>query len=303
MMIQGKHTMKTLAAVGGVAVMAAGCLTARLEAGNEAVPRGDRTETVQAGVVYQHFGRENPRPLRIHVLRIDLSHPGLALAVTAAPDPDGDGPAETVLTPPLDLARQGGFAAAVNTAPWVMLPDPETGEKIGYIAGGACDIAGWAVMDGRQLSPPQHYCSFWLDRDGAPHLADVKTPPEGARLAVTGFGRLLREGTVLPGESDVRHPRTALGLSEDRRFLILAVVDGRQPGYSEGMSERELAELMAELRCHDATNLDGGGSSVMVLCNKDKQPRIVNSPSDRAGPRPIPLMLGVQQVEKHGRSK
>jgi hypothetical protein len=147
---------------------------------------------VRPGISYRHIARTVPRPLKIHVVRIDLQHPGLSLGVVAAADPDGEGPAETTLTPPLELARRGAFSVAVNTSPWAMLPDPKTGEKSGYVAGGACDISGWAVTDGRQLSPPQHYCSFWVDRDGAPHLDDVKTPPEGVRLAVTGFGRLVR---------------------------------------------------------------------------------------------------------------
>jgi len=230
--------------IGGTALvlilaLAAGCLAARDEAGRETAATETMSETVRPCVLYQYLRRDTPRPTRIHVLRIDLTHAERSLAVTAAPDPDGDGPAETVLSVPRELARQGNFAAAVNTNPWAMLPNPKTGKKSGYIAGGACDISGWAVMDGRQLSPPQHYCSFWIDRDGAPHLEDVKTPAEGVRLAVTGFGRLLRAGTVLPGGSDVRHPRTALGLSQDKRWLVLAVVDGRQPGYSEGMSENE----------------------------------------------------------------
>jgi hypothetical protein len=57
----------------------------------------------------------------------------------------------------------------------------------------------------------------------------------------------------------------------------MAVVDGRQPGYSDGMTLYELAEYLVELDCSDAMNLDGGGSTTMVVGD-----RVVNSPSGGA---------------------
>jgi hypothetical protein len=81
--------------------------------------------------------------------------------------------------------------------------------------------------------------------------------------------------------SRLRHPRTAIGTTGDGRVL-LAVVDGRQPGWSEGALLGELAELMRSLGAIDAINLDGGGSSTMVLNGK-----VINRPSDEAGERPV----------------
>ena len=57
--------------------------------------------------------------------------------------------------------------------------------------------------------------------------------------------------------------------------MLLVTVDGRQPGYSEGMTLTEFARLFLALGCTDAMNLDGGGSTTMVVRGK-----IVNSPSD-----------------------
>jgi len=73
-----------------------------------------------------------------------------------------------------------------------------------------------------------------------------------------------------------RHPRTAIGISKDRKKLWLIVVDGRQPGYSMGMSLGELRSFLLELGAYEAYNLDGGGSSTLVLNNE-----LMNSPSDR----------------------
>jgi exopolysaccharide biosynthesis protein len=78
-----------------------------------------------------------------------------------------------------------------------------------------------------------------------------------------------------------RHPRTAIGWRADGT-LVLVVVDGRQPRISVGMTINELAHLMLDLGCVEAINLDGGGSSTMVIRNK-----IVNNPSDSTGERPV----------------
>ena len=74
-----------------------------------------------------------------------------------------------------------------------------------------------------------------------------------------------------------RHPRTAAGLSRDRKTLYLAVVDGRWSA-SVGMTCAELGALMVGLGAYDAINLDGGGSSTMWLKGKG----VVNHPSDGA---------------------
>ncbi|RMD98315.1 MAG: phosphodiester glycosidase family protein, partial [Calditrichaeota bacterium] len=58
--------------------------------------------------------------------------------------------------------------------------------------------------------------------------------------------------------------------------------DGRQEGYSAGMSLFELAEFMRGLGCTEAINLDGGGSTTLVVAS-----RVVNRPSDKTGERPV----------------
>ncbi len=79
-----------------------------------------------------------------------------------------------------------------------------------------------------------------------------------------------------------RHPRTAIGFTKDQKNVFLVTVDGRQPNVSVGVSLQELAEFMATLGCWSAMNLDGGGSTTMVVDNE-----VVNKPSDTAGPRTV----------------
>jgi hypothetical protein len=100
-------------------------------------------------------------------------------------------------------------------------------------------------------------------------------PPPGTLALVSGFPELVIEGEpfscssptaddCFPDRSDMRarHPRTAMGITQDRQTFILAVVDGRSSSNS-GMYGAELAELMSQLGAWEAFNIDGGGSSQM----------------------------------------
>jgi sialidase-1 len=240
--------------------------------------------------------RTAPRPLRLHWLRLDLQAPQYELDVAVGPDPDGDGPVEARLTPPRELARKAGFLAALNTNAWEMLPPPPAGVRPIYLAGGQADILGWARTRTETRSPPQPgFWMFWLDADRRGHLGPTLERPSEAVCAVAGFGGLLRDGQILPGDGGDLHPRSALGLDATGRWLTWLVVDGRQAGYSEGVSERELAGLMQAVGCREAFNLDGGGSSILLLGQPEERLEILNRPSDSLGPRPVPVMLGVRR--------
>jgi phosphodiester glycosidase len=88
------------------------------------------------------------------------------------------------------------------------------------------------------------------------------------------------EGTF-PRFSVTRHPRTAVGFSRDSTTLYLVTVDGRSES-SSGMSLAELAALMQSLGAAQSLNLDGGGSTTLVL-----RGRVVNHPSDSTGERTV----------------
>lgn len=94
---------------------------------------------------------------------------------------------------------------------------------------------------------------------------------------------LLEDGEVTSSTSDfatLRHPRTAVGLSEDGTTAYLAVVDGRQ-AQSIGASLPELGRFLGQLGADDAINLDGGGSTTMVArLPGDAGTSVLNSPSD-----------------------
>ena len=110
-----------------------------------------------------------------------------------------------------------------------------------------------------------------------------------AREVVGGYPMLLQQSNAVHHEeaglrttfSDRRHPRAAIGTDRKGRIYIIAV-DGRQPGYSDGMSLQELGDFLIAHGITDALNLDGGGSTTLVVGE-----RIVNRPSDANGERPV----------------
>lgn len=77
-----------------------------------------------------------------------------------------------------------------------------------------------------------------------------------------------------PDIANSRAPRTALGITHDRR-LLLVTVNGRRTGISVGVTLEELAAIMIDLGAVEAMNLDGGGSTTMVIRNQ-----VLNLPSD-----------------------
>lgn len=106
---------------------------------------------------------------------------------------------------------------------------------------------------------------------------------------VAGVPRLIRDGKIeitwqeeKSSESffKTRHPRTAVALLSDGRFLMLTA-DGRSET-SAGLSLEQLANVLLELGAKDALNLDGGGSTTMFLDGN-----VVNKPSDKEGERRI----------------
>ncbi len=127
--------------------------------------------------------------------------------------------------------------------------------------------------------------------------------PRLPREAVGGFPVLVAASAVDPGIDTAgsegfrgRHPRTALLIADGARRIILLTVDGRQPGYSAGMTLRELADYALALGAHDAVNLDGGGSTTMVVRDSGEAAfRVVNRPSDKEGERPVANALAVVQ--------
>jgi len=121
-----------------------------------------------------------------------------------------------------------------------------------------------------------------------------------AQDIVSGAGLLVHDGKPVrdwsaeqlrAGFDTERHPRTMIGTTRGSA-IWLVTVDGRNPSVSLGMTFGELTGLALKLNLVHALNLDGGGSTTMVVKGK-----IVNHPSDAAGPRRVSDALVVTRRE------
>ena len=86
-----------------------------------------------------------------------------------------------------------------------------------------------------------------------------------------------------------KHPRTAMGYTKEGKLIIL-VVQGRYPGVAEGASLIQKAKILQDLGCWEALNLDGGGSSCLLVNGKE-----TIKPSDATGQRAIPAVFVIRR--------
>lgn len=252
----------------------------------------------KGSLVCWHETRTLPRPLRIHYLRLNLACHNLELFTMPGKDPDGDGPAESTLTPPEELFTQLKALAAVNANAFAGLPGTENDIR-GWYRDRPVDMHGLVVSGGIQLSPPENgRMAFWIDPERKPHIGTPK-PDQSVWQAIADWsGPLLIDNRVIPLPAvTTLHPRTALGFDDTGQWLLIVVADGRQPGTSEGFSLHELAVLFQSKGCTQAMNLDGGGSSIMLIRKPGGAVETVNRPSGLMR-RPVPVMLGIRETTR-----
>ena len=256
----------------------------------------------ELGLDYRFINIKEPRINRAHVLRIDLNNSKIKPSVIVARDPDGDGPAEAELTSPFKLANSNRVLAFINTNPWDSFPDNNGKRNRNWFEGQPVDIDGLAISSGKIRSDTQpRESSVWFNKEGKLILG---SKPNNAEIleGMNGFQLIAKNGNVIVPADNSIHPRTAIGTNKDGTLMWLVVVDGRQEGFSEGMNLHDLASLMVSLGCWNATNMDGGGSSIMGLIGENGKIRTINSPSDRflgiKKARPLPMVLTIVKKQK-----
>jgi exopolysaccharide biosynthesis protein len=85
-----------------------------------------------------------------------------------------------------------------------------------------------------------------------------------------------------------KHPRTAMGYTKDNKLIIL-VIEGRN-NVAHGATLHQEAQILKDLGCVEALNLDGGGSSYMLVNGKE-----TIKPSDKEGQRPVPAIFIIRR--------
>ena len=250
--------------------------------------------TLPTSYKLEKFERSTPK-LQGWVARIDLTDPKLQIAVgTGGPDPDGAGMWETILAPTSTIAKANNFDLAINTVFFMnKKPDDKEG-GLKYQSGDFAASCGLVMTGGKMLALRRDGVPILFDKQNRASIGSLNVIPQGANVIVSGNQQIVFRGQpVAKLDTAERHPRTAIGIADQGKTLVLLVIDGRREAWSVGMSSQELAVAMIELGCQSALNLDGGGSSTMVVRKPTPQGdawKVINTPSD-GSTFPLPLSI------------
>jgi len=269
-------------------------------------------ETVEypfRGITYIERVETAPRALRMHVVKIDLAAPGLSFKVTTP-----GGPMETVRQTTLDFLLQERAQVAINAH--YFLPWPSTqadADLVGFAASNGAVYSGFELPQQNYALMPyvpainidaENHASL-VHRDAA--FADGRHVVEKVKVwnAVSGSAQIVTDGVKTIPEYEptgvlkagtysnekswyaLTNARSAIGISQDGRTMVLFTVDAR--GGSGGMQVGEVADvLIRDYGVYQALNLDGGGSTTLAIDGK-----IVNVSSDNPKGRSVGSSLAV----------
>jgi len=269
----------------------------------------DEAEEVQKGVRLLSFKLEEPRLMRVNIMRVDLTTPGLQWISTERDQdwgmPMPDYPALTICSKrirtldflmnarkPLD---EGGLnlnvIVAANAAPWTPWVVPFT-HKYAH-------PAGLNITNGKILSNASGFnATFLVTKDGKPDIVSTveKKDFDKIEMAVSGFALLLKNGEKIEpvGYESGLMPRMCYGLSKDRHYFYIMTIDGRQADWSLGAKGYEMAEFLLKAGAFDAIDMDGGGSTTLCYYSlKDHKPIVVNRVTKNGYTRPVGSNIGI----------
>jgi exopolysaccharide biosynthesis protein len=158
-------------------------------------------------------------------------------------------------------------------------------------------VYGLSMCTGSVVSVPDfgpdsnnRWASLLFTTNKTPILALGNAPPgtnlAGIYNAVSGYYPVLTNGVIIGATALIAaypdptfhqlQPRTLFGLSADRRYLFMMIIDGRQPGYSQGANDNDMGFWLLQFGAVDGIAMDGGGSAAMYM-------------ADCSGGNPIPI--------------
>jgi len=263
----------------------AGCLTFLPETTPKPSPTQIPSDTeveLFEGITYLREEYQVPRPLKVHIVTIDLKAEGVRAFVTPGETTAG---VEFSTRTTSEFVTEFGVQIAINGGFYKSLHSNENDDSLPQ-EGDPVDVIGLAISDGITYSTSEKGMGvLCILADNRAQINDENCPTETIQ-AIAGGTILIDQGVPITAEDipeDGLHPRTAVAIDEQGETLWLIVVDGRQPDYSEGITLVELANGILELGAYMALNLDGGGSTTLVVAD-GLSPHILNSPIDAEVP-------------------
>ncbi len=232
------------------------------------------TFTLFNGVTYYRKESATPRNIVAHIIVLDPKLAGMQFLVT----PPSHSSGILCSRKTSQFIKDFGMRIAINGDGFKYLSPSEYDPQTYCPSGGEpLKVFSYAASRGNVYSAKLPDRPVLYISQNNEILFD--TPSGNVYNAISGDRYLVRKGSVPSNlESQSIEPRTAIGLNQNGRSLILAVVDGRQPGYSEGVTFPEMGNLMLAHGAYNAINMDGGGSSTMAIQGALGVPFVLNSP-------------------------
>ncbi|MEL7334420.1 MAG: phosphodiester glycosidase family protein [Cyanobacteria bacterium J06560_2] len=244
--------------------------------------RPERTAEKRAlfrGITYERHVRDRPRPLTFHVITIDLTAPGINFLVT--PEKPTDGYPLAANTVP-GFVAQHGVQVAINGSYFAPHEVHSPFHYYPHVGDGVRSL-GIAISNGQRYSEAKGGWAALCILSTRDIRITQNDCPDITQHGIAGDVQFVKDGELYDGlailkNSTQLYPRSAIATNADTTKLFLVALDGRQSGYSEGVTLKELGEIMIELGAHQALNFDGGGSTTLAVSDEAGQPVLLNAP-------------------------
>ena len=228
-------------------------------------------EQVFWGIEYwQENVQSNGKPSKLFIIKVDLQAKGVRPFVT--PELNGS------LMNTSKFVSTYGVQVGINTAFFDM---GGSNKAIGYFASDGVPYSNHIANDGY---PTLGFTKENKYLQGVENHAAMFNACSGSDVIVSNGQVVEKSGSF----STTTHPRTAAGIDQTGRYFFMVVVDGRKASWSTGMSLKTLAENMIRLGVYNGINMDGGGSSTMVIAGRG----LMNRPEGGTYQRPVASHLG-----------
>lgn len=253
------------------------------------------------GITYRRDFITTPQPVMMHTVTIDLTAPGIKVFVTpGAPTPDQT---ETNARTPSEFLTEFNLQLAVNANFFYPFREKAFWDFYPH-SGDRANAVGQAISNGNIYSDDNSYwAALCFDRQHRAQILASGKCPVGTAQAVAGK-LLVQNGQPVAQDKDApdndrAYSRTIAAIDQQGRTLWLVSVDDKQPLYSQGIRLDEIAQIVANFGADRAINLDGGGSTTLVMATP-QGPKVLNAPVHTKIPmreRPVANHLGFYALE------
>ncbi len=260
-------------------------------------PRTNDQRELFRGIIYQRYIKSIPRPVMIHIVTIDLTAPGIKPFVTPGIETlnaNFEAKAQTtsdfLKKYKLQLAINGSyFYPFRENTPWDYYP--HSGDRV--------SILGQNISNSKVFSQSErNWRVLCFAANNQAQIPGGEVCPPGTSQGIAGSEILILRGKPQPSlenpRKDKPYSRVVAAIDRKGQKLWLILVDGKQPLYSEGLTKAELTKFVLSLGVDTALNLDGGGSTTVVIANPSN-PKILNATIHTKLPmreRPVANHLG-----------